>query len=164
MKTSTVCKNGCIIKGRAQKRQPSWRFSEVRLFSRNSSDFEYGTLQIGRLIFIHLQCWEVLPFCRFQRQWCIKILCPKDPDFYTPLALKKAKGQHLPALEVYKNQSPTNLVKSPMFTNTPCKSTCLYNIPSLPVHCFEGFQVFGNHSAVNCGVATMVGDSRPSRG
>ena len=52
------------------------------------------------LIFIHLQCWEVLPFCRFQRQRCIKILCPKDPDFYTPLALKTAKGQHLPALEV----------------------------------------------------------------
>ena len=44
--------------------------------------------------------------CRFQRQQCIKILCPKDPDFYTPLALKTAKGQHLPALEVYKNQSP----------------------------------------------------------
>ena len=55
----------------------------------------------GRLIFIHLQCWEVLPFCRFQRQRCIKILCPKDPDFYTPLALKTAKGQHLPALVVY---------------------------------------------------------------
>ena len=48
----------------------------------------------------------MLPFCRFQRQWCIKILCPKDPDFYTPLALKMAKGQHLPALVVYKNQSP----------------------------------------------------------
>ena len=61
---------------------------------------------IGRLIFIHLQRWEVLPFCRFQRQRCIKILCPKDPDFYTPLALKTAKGKHLPALEVYKIQSP----------------------------------------------------------
>ena len=55
----------------------------------------------GRLIFIHLQCWEVLPFCRFQRQRCIKFLCPKDPDFYTPLVLKTAKGQHLPALEVF---------------------------------------------------------------
>ena len=52
----------------------------------------------GRLIFIHHQCWEVLPFCRFQRQRCIKILCPEDPDFYTPLGLKTAKGQHLPAL------------------------------------------------------------------
>ena len=60
----------------------------------------------GRLIFIHLQCWEVLPFCHFRHQRCIKFLCPKDPDFYTPLALKTAKGQHLPALEVYKNQSP----------------------------------------------------------
>ena len=66
------------------------------------------TLNHGRLIFIHHQCWEVLPFCRFQRQRCIKILCPKEPDFYTPLALKTAKRQHLPALVVYKNQSPTS--------------------------------------------------------
>ena len=63
------------------------------------------------LIFIHLQCWEVLPFCPFQRQRCIKILCPKDPDFYTPLALKRTEGQHLPALEVYKNQSPIRCPK-----------------------------------------------------
>ena len=61
----------------------------------------------GRLIFIHLQCWEVLPFLTIQRQWCIKILCPEDPDFYTPLALNCHKGLHLPALEVYKNQSPS---------------------------------------------------------
>ena len=53
---------------------------------------------------MHHQCWEVLPFCRYQRQQCIKILCPKDPDFYTLLALITAKGQHLPALVVYKNQ------------------------------------------------------------
>ena len=64
----------------------------------------WGTF--GRLIFIHHQCWEVLPFCRFQRQWCIKNRVPRAQDFYTPLALKTAKGQHLPALEVYKNQSP----------------------------------------------------------
>ena len=57
----------------------------------------------GRLIFIHLQCWEVLPFCRFQRQRCIKIRVLGARDFYTPLALKTAKGQQLPALEVYKN-------------------------------------------------------------
>ena len=61
----------------------------------------------GRLIFIHHQCWEVLPFCRFQRQRCIKIRVLRAQDFYTPLALKAAKGQHLPALVVYKNQSPT---------------------------------------------------------
>ena len=61
----------------------------------------------GRLIFIHLQCWEVLLVLTIQRQWCIKILCPKDPEFYTPLALNCQKGQHPPALEVYKNQSPT---------------------------------------------------------
>ena len=66
----------------------------------------------GKLIFIHHQCWEVLPFCRFQRQRCKKILCPKDSDFHTPLALKAAKGQHLPALVVYKNQSPRRVQKS----------------------------------------------------
>ena len=72
----------------------------------------FGTSALsGRLIFIHLQCWEVLPFCRFQRQRCIKILCPdEDPDFYTPLALENGKRQHLPALEVYKNQSPFEVV------------------------------------------------------
>ena len=65
----------------------------------------------GRLIFIHLQCWEVLRILTFQRQRCIKILCPKDPEFYTPLALKSQNSQHLPALEVYKNQSPTPLLR-----------------------------------------------------
>ena len=61
---------------------------------------------IGRLIFIHHQCWEVLPFSTIQRQRCIKILCPKDPEFYTLLALNCQKGEHLPAPEVYKKQSP----------------------------------------------------------
>ena len=65
----------------------------------------------GRLIFIHHQCWEVLPFCRFQRQWCIKIRVLRAQDFYTPLALKTAKGQHLPALVVYKNQSPIQIAE-----------------------------------------------------
>ena len=37
---------------------------------------------------------------------CIKIRVLRAQDFYTPLALKTAKGQQLPALEVYKNQSP----------------------------------------------------------
>ena len=39
-------------------------------------------------------------------QQCIKSLFPKDPEFYTPLALNCQKGQQLSALEVYKNQSP----------------------------------------------------------
>ena len=60
----------------------------------------------GGLIFMHLRCWKVLPFLTIQRQRCIKMLCPKDPEFYTPLALNCQKGQHLPALEVYKYQSP----------------------------------------------------------
>ena len=47
-----------------------------------------------------------LRFCRFQRQRCIKIRVLRAQDFYTPLALKTAKGQHLPALVVYKNPSP----------------------------------------------------------
>ena len=28
-------------------------------------------------------------------------------------------------------RKPLNLIKSPIFTNAPCKSTCLYNAPSL---------------------------------
>ena len=56
----------------------------------------------GRLIFIHLRCWEVLPFSTLQRQRCVKILCPKDPEFYTPLALNCQKRQNLSALELYK--------------------------------------------------------------
>ena len=28
-------------------------------------------------------------------------------------------------------EKPLNLIKSPIFTNTPCKSTCLYNAPSM---------------------------------
>ena len=40
-------------------------------------------------------------------------------DFYTTLALKMAKGQHLPALEVYKNQSPiTDQRKTPQIFTT----------------------------------------------
>ena len=37
----------------------------------------------------------------------IKFRVLRAQDFYTPLALNCQKEQHLPALEVYKNQSPT---------------------------------------------------------
>ena len=47
-----------------------------------------------------------MPFFTIQRQRCVKIPFPKDPEFYTPLALNCQKRQHLSALEVYKNQSP----------------------------------------------------------
>ena len=57
-------------------------------------------------IFIHLQCWEVLPFLTIQRQRCIKFRVFKEQTFYTPLALNCQKGQHLPALEVYKKSVP----------------------------------------------------------
>ena len=60
----------------------------------------------GRLIFIHLQCWEVFLFLRIQHQRCITILCPKDPEFYTPLVLNCQKRRNLQALEVYEYQSP----------------------------------------------------------
>ena len=61
----------------------------------------------GRLIFIHLRCWEPLPFLTIQRQRCIKFRVLRAQDFYTPLPLNCQKGQRLPAPEVYKNQSPT---------------------------------------------------------
>ena len=46
----------------------------------------------GRLIFIHLQCWEVLPFLTIQRQQCIKFRVLRAQDLYTPLSLKCQKG------------------------------------------------------------------------
>ena len=60
----------------------------------------------GRLIFIHLQCWEVLPFLTIQLQRCIKFMVLRAQEFYTPLALNCPKKQHLPALEVYKISLP----------------------------------------------------------
>ena len=75
----------------------------------NLKKFNGNHQKIGRLILIHLQCWEVLPFCSFQRQRCIKIRVLRAQDFYTPLAPTTAKGQHLPALEVYKTQSPRKI-------------------------------------------------------
>ena len=48
----------------------------------------------------------MLPFLTIQRQRCIKIVSPKDTEFYTRLALNCQKGQQLSALEVYKSQSP----------------------------------------------------------
>ena len=47
-----------------------------------------------------------------QRQRCINFRVLRAQDFYTPLVLNCQKGQHLPALEVYENQSPTNALFS----------------------------------------------------
>ena len=66
---------------------------------------EFATLIFGRPIFIHLQCWEGMPFLTMQHQRCIKFRVLRAQDLYTPLARNRQKGQHLPALEVYKNQS-----------------------------------------------------------
>ena len=43
--------------------------------------------------------------CAIQHQWCIKFRVLRAEDFYTLLALN-GKKEHLPALEMYKNQSP----------------------------------------------------------
>ena len=90
----------------------------------------------GRLIFIHLQCWEVPPFLTIQGQRCIKMLCPKDPEFYIPLALNCQKGRHLPALEVYQKQSPTNRacwVGGKKFILK--RFTCAFSVPTLRCCC-----------------------------
>ena len=78
----------------------SLRF-QLRLLPSSPPKFEGN---FGRLIFIYLQCWEVLPFSPIQRQRCIKLRVLRAHDFYTPLNCEE--GQHLSALEVYKNQSP----------------------------------------------------------
>ena len=95
-----------------------------------------NNLYCGRLIFIHHQCWEVLPFCRFQRQRCIKIRVPRARDFYTPLALKTAKGQHLPALVVYKNQSPILVLWEQIESSVFCENAfwgSLCHLSSVPL-------------------------------
>ena len=48
----------------------------------------------------------MVPLLTIQRQRCIKFRVLRAQDFYTPLALNCVKRQHLPAPEVYKNQSP----------------------------------------------------------
>ena len=45
----------------------------------------------GRLIFIHLQCWEELLFCRFQRQRCIKIRVLKGTGFLYAAGIENDK-------------------------------------------------------------------------
>ena len=97
--------------------------------SPNKHLFRVFALLDGRLIFIHLQCWQLLPFLTIQRQRCIKILCPKDPEFYTPLPLNCQKGRHLPALEVYKNQSPTGAANAPRLW---LHIQCLRTLTTLP--------------------------------
>ena len=64
----------------------------------------------SRLIFIHLRCWEVLPFSTIQRQQCIKFRVLRAQDFYTPLPLNCQKGQHLPAPEVKKKSVPRHFL------------------------------------------------------
>ena len=55
----------------------------------------------------------MLPFLRIQRQQCIKFRVLGAQDFYTPLPLNcQKKGQHLPAPEGYKNQSPKKISKT----------------------------------------------------
>ena len=78
------------------------------LFADTVSDSQIMCPISGREILIELRCWKVLPFWTIQHQRCIKIMCANDPEFYTPLALNCAKGQHLPAPEVYNYQSPRN--------------------------------------------------------
>ena len=53
----------------------------------------------------------------FQHQQCIKIRVLRAQDVDTPLSLNGKKGQHLPALEVHKNQSPS-------FDKVFCRRLC----------------------------------------
>ena len=66
------------------------------------------------------------PFLTIQRQRSIKFRVLGTEDFYAPLGLKCQKGHHLPALDVYKNQSPRRLggaalVKTSTGNNFPRK-------------------------------------------
>ena len=60
---------------------------------------------------------EVLLFSTIRRQWCIKLLRPKDHEFYTPLELNCQKWQRLPALN--QSQSPRQTVHSRGLAGAP---------------------------------------------
>ena len=78
-------------------------------------------------------------FLTIQRQRCIKILHPKDPQFYTPLALNCQKGQHLPAPEVYKNQSPIEGTYSQFSHKRPLAESNFAFYPRGACHHLESF-------------------------
>ena len=80
--------SGCLAPGPSDKRS-SWGGIGKGIF------LDPLFCGIGRLILIHLQCWEMLPFLTIQRQRCIKFRVLREEDFYTPLALNYQKGQHL---------------------------------------------------------------------
>ena len=110
-----------VVTATPLKLNPLFRDPDDSVKERGTLKVQIQTPQIqpGRLMFIHHRCWEVLPFCLFQRQRCIKIRVLRAQDFYTPLALKTAKGQHLPALVVSKNQSPTTTLLSALSYRHP---------------------------------------------
>ena len=63
-------------------------------------DYYHNT---GRPIFIHLQCWEVLPFLTFQHQRCMKILCPQHPQFihrWRWIVKKGSASQHWRCIKI----------------------------------------------------------------
>ena len=72
---------------------------------------------------------------------CIKILCPKDPEFYTPLALNCQNGHQLPAPEVYENQSPIFMAKFQLSSpeRPPFTFLCSRANGSLMSSSFTGF-------------------------
>ena len=52
--------------------------------------------------------------------------------------------------------NPSNLIKSPIFSNTPCKSTCLYNAPSMHTVVYEIFTKITLQDCVGWGIFTVI--------
>ena len=77
----------------------------------------------GRLIFIQLQCWEVMPFLTVQRQRCIEFRVLRALDFYTPLALNCQKRAAPPSTEVENNSDHTH----PPYLQKICPENMPYN-------------------------------------
>ena len=67
--------------------------------------------KIGRLIFIHLRCWEVLPFLKIQRQRCIQFRVLRRGNFYAQLPLNCQKGGASQHLRCIKINLPKNNIK-----------------------------------------------------
>ena len=73
----------------------------------NLPDFTHGSLNNGeneRVNFIHLQCWEVLPFLAIQRQQCIQ--GPQGTGILHTAGAESSKRAAPPSTGGAQNQSP----------------------------------------------------------
>ena len=106
----------------------------------------------------------MLPFFPIQRQRCIEFRVLRAQDFYTPLALNCEKGQHLPAPEVYKNQSPKKKENCPNSLIYIRNNRCLKLRRCRPeFRCCKVLLIFGLHPQPRLGLSGGNSGKTPER-